>query len=77
MYRMIEPSQNTKLFRHPKQKNPSSAWVLISIWWCGPGSNRRHKDFQSFALPTELPHHPDSFSERIANIGFKNHLGKS
>ena len=25
--------------------------------WCGPGSNRRHKDFQSFALPTELPHH--------------------
>ena len=26
-------------------------------WWCGPGSNRRHKDFQSFALPTELPHH--------------------
>ena len=25
--------------------------------WCGAGSNRRHKDFQSFALPTELPHH--------------------
>ena len=25
-------------------------------WWCGPESNRRHKDFQSFALPTELPH---------------------
>ncbi len=24
--------------------------------WCGPVSNRRHKDFQSFALPTELPH---------------------
>ena len=22
----------------------------------GAGSNRRHKDFQSFALPTELPH---------------------
>ena len=28
-----------------------------AILWCGPGSNRRHKDFQSFALPTELPHH--------------------
>jgi hypothetical protein len=27
------------------------------LQWCGPGSNRRHKDFQSFALPTELPHH--------------------
>jgi hypothetical protein len=24
--------------------------------WCGAGLNRRHKDFQSFALPTELPH---------------------
>ncbi len=24
-------------------------------WWPGTGSNRRHKDFQSFALPTELP----------------------
>jgi hypothetical protein len=26
--------------------------------WCGAGSNRRHQDFQSCALPTELPHHP-------------------
>ncbi len=25
--------------------------------WFGAGSNRRHKDFQSFALPTELPNH--------------------
>ena len=25
------------------------------IWWPGPGSNRRHTDFQSVALPTELP----------------------
>src|SRR5699024_3550803 len=24
-------------------------------WWLGTESNRRHKDFQSFALPTELP----------------------
>src|SRR5947207_15547384 len=23
--------------------------------WAGPGSNRRHMDFQSIALPTELP----------------------
>src|SRR5450432_1384086 len=27
-----------------------------SYLWCGAGLNRRHKDFQSFALPTELPH---------------------
>jgi hypothetical protein len=28
----------------------------MAFLWCGAGSNRRHKDFQSFALPTELPH---------------------
>ena len=25
------------------------------FWWPGTGSNRRHADFQSAALPTELP----------------------
>jgi hypothetical protein len=52
--------------------------------WCGAGLNRRHMDFQSIALPTELPHHPFSdhrrrpdfiFPEsrdfdRVAKIGF-------
>ncbi len=33
--------------------------IASFFWWCGAGSNRRHKDFQSFALPTELPHHWD------------------
>ena len=32
--------------------------LVVVHLWCEPGSNRRHKDFQSFALPTELPHHP-------------------
>ena len=26
-------------------------------WWLGTESNRRHMDFQSIALPTELPSH--------------------
>ena len=26
-------------------------------WWPGTESNRRHEDFQSSALPTELPGH--------------------
>jgi hypothetical protein len=30
--------------------------------WAGSESNTRHKDFQSFALPTELPAHRDSGS---------------
>ncbi len=28
---------------------------LLNLWWLGTGSNRRHADFQSAALPTELP----------------------
>ena len=45
---------------HPKQKALASHSLTRASafrWWCGAGSNRRHKDFQSFALPTELPHH--------------------
>ena len=33
------------------------------IWWPRPGSNRRHTDFQSVALPTELPSHDRSRPE--------------
>ena len=29
--------------------------ILFIEWWPKPGSNRRHKDFQSSALPAELP----------------------
>ena len=29
---------------------------LLSLLWCHQESNRGHKDFQSFALPTELWH---------------------
>jgi hypothetical protein len=30
---------------------------LLGIWWRGTESNCRHYDFQSYALPTELPRH--------------------
>ena len=29
----------------------------VSRWWRGTESNCRHYDFQSYALPTELPRH--------------------
>ncbi len=29
-------------------------YLPINNWWAEPGSNRRHQDFQSCALPTEL-----------------------
>ena len=31
---------------------------LSLVLWCHQESNQGHKDFQSFALPTELWHHP-------------------
>ena len=39
--------------------------------WYHQESNRGHKDFQSFALPTELWHHPDSCGQKLANRGAK------
>ena len=46
--------------------------VAPPIRWCrGPGSNWRHRDFQSRALPTELPR-PDGF----ASLGCPSALGR-
>ena len=38
------------------QKKESITFVILSFAWCHQESNRGHKDFQSFALPTELWH---------------------
>ncbi len=35
----------------------SSQAKATKKWWPDPGSNWGHKDFQSFALPTELSSH--------------------
>src|ERR1035437_4127739 len=42
-----------------KQCAPSRVVTLKGVGrvWAGSESNTRHKDFQSFALPTELPAH--------------------
>ncbi len=39
-----------------KKSHPKMATVR-SLWWSKAGLNRRHMDFQSIALPTELPDH--------------------
>ena len=49
---------------------PTPSYFNELFLWCGAGSNRRHQDFQSCALPTELPHpmpkkNPILFENRI------------
>ena len=38
---------------------------IISAAWLGPESNQRHMDFQSTALPTELPSHTQNRFDHI------------
>ena len=48
---MAMPQQDNYI----KTKNLEVLSEFNWIWWPRPGSNRRHADFQSAALPTELP----------------------
>ena len=45
--------------RKTLQINDLQRFVDFNLWfkWCHRDSNQGHKDFQSFALPTELWHH--------------------
>ena len=44
---------------------------LIHILWCHRESNQGHKDFQSFALPSELWHHHRLKLVWVSNRGAK------
>ena len=65
----MEPAARTKALRSKSiRKKAQTPTVYGKIWacgvqWTGPGSNRRHQDFQSCALPTELP------VQRPINVG--------
>ena len=50
MYVMMPVVDNHKLL------NKKSSLLSCFPKWCGADSNRRHMDFQSIALPPELPH---------------------
>ena len=42
--------------------------ISRELWWDGTELNRRHEDFQSSALPTELPSQHDFVSTKKAEI---------
>jgi hypothetical protein len=49
---------NRRTLRERIYSPPRLATSLpLQKWWLGTESNRRHEDFQSSALPTELPSH--------------------
>ena len=39
------------------ERKTANSLRISGLMWCHQESNRGHKDFQSFALPTELWHH--------------------
>ena len=49
--------KGTGAMRAAGNKNNRSQKRTVPIWCLGVESNRRHMDFQSTALPTELPRH--------------------
>src|ERR1035437_1033816 len=52
----VSPAENIDVvFLERRQTNPQSAIRIPKFLWTGRELNPRHKDFQSFALPTELP----------------------
>ena len=66
----IQKVRNKLLFDTPeKQKKPRCSRGFIL--WGRLESNQRHKDFQSFALPTELPGQILSLSNRLRRIIYR------
>ena len=65
-------TRSVKLRRDPNKsirKKLLSFQITASFSeWCHQESNRGHKDFQSFALPTELWHLLDFGCKGIANF---------
>src|SRR5204862_6042272 len=56
-----------------KLRRAATTW---KEWWAGRGLNPRHQDFQSCALPTELPahHEPSTIPEGLQRVKRARHV---
>ena len=55
-----------------RYKKKQLLFEVAAFLWCHQESNRGHKDFQSFALPTELWHHHFLFADAKVDIYFES-----
>ncbi len=56
-------------------ENQDSTLFCFSLLWCHQESNRGHKDFQSFALPTELWHQREYVMQTLRSGATRNRTG--
>ena len=54
---MVGVVTNVVTWRGTSERKTANSLRISGLLWCHQESNRGHKDFQSFALPTELWHH--------------------
>ncbi len=55
----MAPFLRTVAAQWKRPGNLSASGPFLQLWWPGTESNHRHADFQSAALPTELPGHEE------------------
>ena len=53
---MVSVVTNVVTWRGTDERKTANSLRISGLMWCHQESNRGHKDFQSFALPTELWH---------------------
>ena len=64
-YLFVENLKGFRSYREIKRPDPFENQVFK---WCHQESNRGHKDFQSFALPTELWHQHFVFATNVSRL---------
>ena len=58
-----------RLRKFPRRRRARQRRNFLNCWCLGAESNHRHCDFQSHALPTELPRHPVESGKADARRG--------